>query len=77
MQNISGKRSSDMTSIDTTPGMREIQAGEIDQVSGGFFPFIATGIALGILYCMADGTFDKAQPKPVMGDYPSGPHNAG
>jgi hypothetical protein len=43
---------------------------EIDQVSGGFFPFIATGIAIGIAYCWADGDFDK---KPTMGDYPTTP----
>jgi len=66
-----------MTSITATSGIRAISRGEIDQVSGGWFPFIAAGVALGILYCMADGTFDKAQPKPVMGDFPAGPHNMG
>ena len=48
---------------------------ELDQVSGGFFPFIATGVALGILYCMADGTFDP--PPAPKGDFPSGPKNVG
>jgi hypothetical protein len=39
------------------------------------FPFIATGVALGILYCWADGDFD---PKPgPKGDFPTGPKNVG
>ena len=52
-----------------------ISEAEMDQVSGGFFPFISTGVALGILYCMADGTLD---PKPgPKGDFPTGPKNVG
>jgi hypothetical protein len=66
-----------MTSIDATSGIRALASNEIDEASGGLWPFIAAGIALGILYCMADGTFDKAQPRLVMGDFPSDPHNAG
>jgi hypothetical protein len=54
---------------------RPISDTELDQVSGGFFPFIATGVALGILYCMADGTLDP-QPGP-KGDFPTGPKNVG
>jgi hypothetical protein len=54
---------------------RAISDAEIDEVSGGFFPFIATGVAIGILYCMADGTLD---PKPgPKGDFPIGPKNVG
>jgi hypothetical protein len=58
-----------------TNGVRELSVDETDQTSGGLFPFIATGIALGILYCMADGTLD---PKPgPKGDFPTGPKNVG
>lgn len=55
--------------------IRELSVDETDQASGGLFPFLATGIALGILYCMADGTLD---PKPgPKGDFPTGPKNVG
>jgi hypothetical protein len=54
---------------------RPLSGSEIEQVSGGLFPFIATGVALGILYCMADGTLD---PKPgPKGDFPIGPKDVG
>ena len=60
-------------SVAATP--RTISDVELDQVSGGLFPFIATGVAVGILYCMADGTLD---PKPgPKGDFPTGPKNVG
>ena len=62
-----------IASIAASP--RAISETELDQVSGGLFPFIATGVALGILYCMADGTLD---PKPgPKGDFPTGPKNVG
>jgi hypothetical protein len=55
--------------------VRELSVSETEQASGGFFPFIATGVALGILYCWADGDFD---PKPgPKGDFPTGPKNVG
>jgi hypothetical protein len=43
---------------------------KLDQVSGGFFPFIALGVALGIGYCILDGSFDK--PPAPKGDFPGG-----
>jgi hypothetical protein len=54
---------------------RAISDYEMDQVSGGFFPFIAAGVAIGILYCWADGDFDP--PPAPQGDFPTGPKNAG
>jgi hypothetical protein len=58
-----------------TNEVRELSFDEMDQASGGLFPFIATGVALGILYCWADGDFD---PKPgPKGDFPTGPKNVG
>jgi len=56
------------------PAIRMIPDGELDQVSGGWFPFIALGVALGIGYCMLDGTFDKPR---VLGDFPGGPKDVG
>ena len=54
---------------------RAVSDAELDQVNGGLFPFLASGVELGILYCMADGTFD---PKPgPKGDFPTGPKNVG
>jgi len=47
---------------------------DLDRVSGGFFPFIALGVALGIAYCIADGTLDP--PPAPKGDFPTGPKNA-
>jgi hypothetical protein len=38
------------------------------------FPFIALGVALGIAYCIADGTLDP--PPAPKGDFPTGPKNA-
>lgn len=49
--------------------------GSLDQVSGGFFPFVALGVALGIGYCIADGTLDP--PPAPKGDFPRGPKNIG
>ena len=57
-----------------TPAIRALSGGELDQVSGGFFPFIALGVALGIGYCMLDGTFDKPR---VLGDFPGGGKDVG
>jgi hypothetical protein len=66
---------SDMTTEAlSTPAIRAIGDAEIDQVNGGWIPFIALGIALGIGYCELDGTFDKPR---VLGDFPSGPKNVG
>jgi hypothetical protein len=36
---------------------------ELDRASGGFFPFVALGVALGIAYCIADGTLDRLRPQ--------------
>ena len=48
---------------------------DLDQVSGGCFTFIGLGVALGIGYCIVDGTLD---PKPgPKGDFPIGPKNMG
>ena len=47
----------------------------LDQASGGFFPFIALGVAAGIAYCILDGTFDP--PPAPKGDFPKGPKNVG
>ena len=58
-----------------TNEVRELSVDEMDQASGGFFPFIATGVAIGFLYCWADGDF---APKPApKGDFPTGPKNVG
>jgi hypothetical protein len=47
----------------------------LDEASGGWFPFIALGVALGIGYCILDGTLD---PKPgPKGDFLTGPKNVG
>ena len=67
--------SSPTTSTLNAGGLAPLSAAELDQVSGGWFPFIALGVALGIGYCMLDGTFDKA-PGP-KGDFPTGPKNMG
>jgi hypothetical protein len=55
--------------------VRAMSGAELDQVSGGFFPFIAAGVALGILYCWADGDFDS--PPGPKGDFPTGPKDVG
>jgi lactobin A/cerein 7B family class IIb bacteriocin len=55
--------------------IRAMSNAELDQVSGGWFPFVAAGVALGILYCWADGDFDS--PPPPQGDFPTGPKNVG
>jgi len=48
---------------------------DLDEVKGGWFPFIALGVAIGIGYCIWDGTLG---PKPgVKGDFPTGPKNMG
>ena len=48
---------------------------ELDQVGGGWFPFIALGVAIGIGYCWATGDFDP--PPAPQGDFPAGPKNVG
>jgi hypothetical protein len=55
-------------------GVVPLSNAERDEVSGGFFPFIALGVALGIAYCIADGTLDP--PPALKGDFPTGPKNA-
>jgi hypothetical protein len=55
-------------------GIVPLSNADLDQVSGGFFPFIALGVALGIAYCIADGTLDP--PPAPKGDFPTGPKNA-
>lgn len=56
-------------------GLAQVSDFDLDQVSGGWFPFIALGVALGIGYCILDGTLD---PKPgPKGDFPKGPKNMG
>ena len=56
-------------------GLARVSDFDLDQVSGGWFPFIALGVALGIGYCILDGTLD---PKPgPKGDFPKGPKNMG
>jgi hypothetical protein len=55
-------------------GIASLSNVDIDRVSGGFFPFIALGVALGIAYCIADGTLDP--PPAPKGDFPTGPKNA-
>jgi hypothetical protein len=55
-------------------GITPLSNAELDQVSGGLFPFIALGVALGIAYCIADGTLDP--PPAPKGDFPTGPKNA-
>jgi lactobin A/cerein 7B family class IIb bacteriocin len=55
-------------------GIAPLSNAELDQVSGGLFPFIALGVALGIAYCIADGTLDP--PPAPKGDFPTGPKNA-
>lgn len=55
-------------------GIVPLSNADLDRVSGGFFPFIALGVALGIAYCIADGTLDP--PPAPKGDFPTGPKNA-
>jgi hypothetical protein len=55
-------------------GIMPLSNAELDRVSGGFFPFVALGVALGIAYCIADGTLDP--PPAPKGDFPTGPKNA-
>ena len=55
-------------------GIAPLSSADVDEVSGGFFPFIALGVALGIAYCIADGTLDP--PPAPRGDFPTGPKNA-
>jgi hypothetical protein len=56
-------------------GLAPLSDAKLDQVNGGWFPFIALGVALGIGYCIVDGTLD---PKPgPKGDFPIGPKNVG
>jgi hypothetical protein len=62
---------------DTAPcggGIVPLSDIDLDRVSGGFFPFIALGVALGLAYCIADGTLDP--PPAPKGDFPTGPKNA-
>ena len=56
-------------------GLAQLSDSNLDQVNGGWFPFIALGVALGIGYCILDGTFDK--PPGPKGDFPKGPKNMG
>jgi hypothetical protein len=53
-----------------TAGMRTLAYHEIDQVDGGWIPFITPGVLIGLAYCWLDGDFDT---KPTLGDYPTGP----
>jgi hypothetical protein len=55
-------------------GIVPLSNADLDRVSGGLFPFIALGVALGIAYCIADGTLDP--PPAPKGDFPTGPKNA-
>jgi hypothetical protein len=55
-------------------GIEPLSDADLDRVSGGLFPFIALGVALGIAYCIADGTLDP--PPAPKGDFPTGPKNA-
>jgi hypothetical protein len=56
-------------------GLAQLSDSNLDKVSGGWFPFVALGVALGIGYCIWDGTLD---PKPgPKGDFPTGPKNVG
>jgi hypothetical protein len=56
-------------------GLAQLSDANLDEVSGGWFPFIALGVALGIGYCIWDGTLG---PKPgPKGDFPTGPKNVG
>jgi hypothetical protein len=45
----------------------QISDADLEHVSGGFFPFVALGVALGIAYCIADGTLDP--PPAPKGDF--------
>jgi hypothetical protein len=54
-------------------GIAPLSDADLDRVSGGFFPFIALGVALGLAYCIADGTLDP--PPAPKGDFPTGPKN--
>ena len=56
-------------------GLTSLPDFELDQVNGGFFPFVALGVALGIGYCILDGTLDL--PPAPKGDFPRGSKNMG
>jgi hypothetical protein len=58
-----------------TSDVRALSSDEIDQASGGLFPFLTAGIFIGICYCWADGDFDP--PPNPKGDFPTGPKNVG
>ena len=55
-------------------GLAPLSDANLDQVSGGWFPFIALGVALGIGYCIVDGTLTEAGPE---GRFPDRPENVG
>jgi hypothetical protein len=61
-----------MVSADGRASLADI---DLDQVNGGFFPFLALGISLGIGYCILDGTLDP--PPAPKGDFPVGRKNIG
>ena len=56
--------------------LAQLSDASLDQVSGGWFPFIALGVALGIGYCIWDGTIGGTKPGP-KGDFPIVPKNVG
>src|SRR5712692_9868958 len=60
-------------SVPNAKALNQISDTELDQVSGSFFPFVALGVALGIAYCIADGTLDP--PPAPKGDFNTGPKN--
>jgi hypothetical protein len=55
--------------------LSQISDADLEHVSGGFFPFVALGVALGIAYCIADGTLDP--PSAPKGDFLTGQKNVG
>jgi hypothetical protein len=38
---------------------------DLDEVNGGWFPFIALGVAIGIGYCIWDGTLGRVISRPA------------